>query len=647
MRFLEVYAAFLAPTTILFSNFFQTIYAKPNIIVMQPDDLQFYDDWSPPPNNPIAPSEMNPIPRSSDGNVLLPNMEFLRTNGLQMKQAYTVSPMCGTSRYSTITGKYPSRAASSRKINSDINLEGGVGRVIIPYTKLHDEPGQNNDCTEENLAVTFQNQGYRTGMIGKWHLTGFDDTAYTYANSQETVRGCGFDTVEALFMENLKSEGGFNTYSDGTFSHNMEWVTVEAVNFINDASSSNQPFFLYFNPTVPHGSNDVRTALTEFSCKNVANGTLESDPVIEGMTAEYSDGCIGYRQSVFNRATFDNELGPIWVDDSIGALLKALEKNKILNETIFLFQNDHGMETKAAILENGNRIAQFIHYPDGIISGTSLDVPVATIDIGPTLLDFAGIDPPYSMDGISWKDAMSDSAFESYLKTERCLFFEIQMDRAVRCGCSKYLQINGVRSITYSRGNRLGYTVADNNVFDLCGGTDEYVTKPTTNMEGTNLYSVDTEKDLILADLMSCHLARTNFASDPDYSACALSTLSPAATPTDAPVETVSAAPSTSTCTDSADRFRLTWNNKKITRDCIWVANKATLSRCKAGGVSAICPKACGLCPPCVDSTDRFRLTWNNKTITRDCIWVANKATLSRCKVEGVSNICRSTCGTC
>ena len=102
MKILGVYAGFLAPTTILFSNSFQTIYAKPNIIVMQPDDLQFYDDWSAPPNNPIAPSEMNPIPRSSDGNALLPNMEFLRTNGLQMKQAYTVSPMCGTSRYSTM-----------------------------------------------------------------------------------------------------------------------------------------------------------------------------------------------------------------------------------------------------------------------------------------------------------------------------------------------------------------------------------------------------------------------------------------------------------------------------------------------------------------------------------------------------------------
>lgn len=74
-----------------------TIHAQPNIIIMQPDDLSFYDDWSAPPNNPSQPRKSVDIP--SDG---LPNMERLRNNGLHMLQAYTVSPKCGTSRYSTM-----------------------------------------------------------------------------------------------------------------------------------------------------------------------------------------------------------------------------------------------------------------------------------------------------------------------------------------------------------------------------------------------------------------------------------------------------------------------------------------------------------------------------------------------------------------
>lgn len=72
--------------------------SRPNVIIMQPDDLQFYDEWNPPPNNPTQAERTNPLP-STNG---LPNINRLRTDGLHMKQAYTVSPTCGTSRYSTM-----------------------------------------------------------------------------------------------------------------------------------------------------------------------------------------------------------------------------------------------------------------------------------------------------------------------------------------------------------------------------------------------------------------------------------------------------------------------------------------------------------------------------------------------------------------
>ena len=135
---------------------------RPNIIIMQPDDLPFLDEWGPPPNNPGTPNSDNPFPNNYGNG--LPNIERLRLNGLQMKQAYTSSPVCGTSRYSTITGKMPSRAASVRnKADSDSD---DPALITIPTTKLQDIDGQ-NDCSEENLAATFQNAGYRTAMIGK------------------------------------------------------------------------------------------------------------------------------------------------------------------------------------------------------------------------------------------------------------------------------------------------------------------------------------------------------------------------------------------------------------------------------------------------------------------------------------------------
>ena len=112
-------------------------------------------------------------------------------------------------------------------------------------------------------------------------------------------------------------------------------------------------------------------------------------------------------------------------------------------------------------------------------------------------------------------------------------------------------------------------------------------------------------------------------------------------TPTQAPIA------SPKPCTDSTLRIRITYQNRFVTRDCTWVANKSTYQRCRVEGVSGHCPVTCGTCSTCIDSTLRFKLTWKDKYITRDCIWIANKATWNRCKVEGVSESCRVACGTC
>ena len=188
-----------------------------NVIVMQPDDLPFFDEWSAPPNNPNRPRQNNNFP-----NYGLPNLERLRMNGLQMLQAYTASPVCGTSRYATITGKYPSRALSN---SQDVE----PAEVTIPTTKL-----EGSDCSSDNMAAEFQNNGYRTAMIGKWHLSSINDRRYTYDGARDIVKGCGFTHVEGLYIENLNNAGGFNNYHDGSFSHNMEWITHEAIKIINE-----------------------------------------------------------------------------------------------------------------------------------------------------------------------------------------------------------------------------------------------------------------------------------------------------------------------------------------------------------------------------------------------------------------------------
>ena len=159
---------------------------SPNIIIIQPDDLIFYDDWGRPPSD----QRPNEMPGNGED---MPNIEDLRENGLQMLQAYTSSPVCGTSRYSTITGKMPSRAASIRSRWDASDSYPPV--VTIPTTKLQDAGGK-NDCSEENLAAVFNSiDEYETAMIGKWHLSRIRDRDYSYDYAVNQVKQCGFSHV--------------------------------------------------------------------------------------------------------------------------------------------------------------------------------------------------------------------------------------------------------------------------------------------------------------------------------------------------------------------------------------------------------------------------------------------------------------------
>ena len=501
------------------------IQQRPNIIVIQPDDHLFLEEWNPPARLEFSTTPPTSIEEEITQEYIspVPNINRLRNNGLEMKNAYAASTMCGTSRYSTLTGRLPSRSAYGREqdwgmnwYDSDIYLR----EVIIPRTKLQDVWGveDGNDCTSNNLAAVLKQNGYSTGVVGKWHLEDSDNERGglydNYGRVRDKVRNCGFDFAEAIYRENL---GAQYNVDGGRVTHNMEHLTSEAIRFIQDSAGANNgdkmtrkkedgdisdnsdssPFFLYFNPTVPHDSGDVTDALSSGNCRETVQGRLSEEPHVPyGMTAGGNMTCREYRQTVLDRAAasaatmetrLDNDkmAGAVWVDDAIGSLFKTLEALEILDNTLILFQLDHGLVSKGSVFEGGSRIVQFIHYPDQIqverdegVSveeqpGWKFDGLVSTIDIAPTLMDLAGVPlapakddeianhgvPRYHMDGRSWFTEMlaanTDEEEASPVKQERqkkpvqdnyfqdrCLFVEEGLDRSVRCGCYKYIYIN-------------------------------------------------------------------------------------------------------------------------------------------------------------------------------------------------------------
>lgn len=176
------------------------------------------------------------------------------------------------------------------------------------------------------------------------------------------------------------------------------------------------------------------------------------------------------------------------------------------------------MNSKSTLYEGGVQIPQFVHYPNKISAGTKFDSPVSVIDTSATVLDYAGITPSYDIDGQSWKEVIVDGS-EPW--KNRCLFFEMSYDRAVRCGCYKYLEIYNSRySNTFRKGGVSGLAHDGQNLFNLCGNSDRYVTEiKGDNMEVVNLID---ESPIIVSQLetvQECHLKRI---SNGEFTSCQL-----------------------------------------------------------------------------------------------------------------------------
>ena len=104
-------------------------------------------------------------------------------------------------------------------------------------------------------------------------------------------------------------------------------------------------------------------------------------------------------------------------------------------------------------------------------------------------------------------------------------------------------------------------------------------------------------------------------------------------------------------CVDAPFRFDIVFDDdgeqKTKTRSCDWVKNKSTKTRCKMDGVKEMCPATCGACQVCADSTSKIKVMYNGEKVGKDCDWVRRKNTPRRCKVGGIRDVCRKTCGNC
>jgi len=380
--------------------------SRPNFIVFTIDDTFWPEQW--------AESAPRGVDLEGDKPVLYepyptPLIDEFRNEAVIFPKTYCGGPKCAPSRYSVLTGRQPTRCAHAIKYTLD-RSDGSDGvNVSIPTMKLW------GPDSEENIAYTLQQAGYYTAMIGKWHI--MDDTdnganlqcaqlikeahPELYEPCTDVVRQQGFDYVDSFYIGNI--------VNNEEFSHNPEWMISQAQKAIEESIEEEKPFYMYLATTLTHAP-DMYDATHDFTYLDSPKGQLQGEDVPDDTTmAERIDlWNIAVSINVINSRSVQKTKNYVkywWVDDQFGALVNFLKKKGIYDNTMVVFINDHGMEAKGTVFEQGSRIMQYVRYPplfgtDGAVMPP--EYVTSNVDIGASILDVAGVDADYALDGVSY-----------------------------------------------------------------------------------------------------------------------------------------------------------------------------------------------------------------------------------------------------
>jgi len=360
--------------------------APPNVLVILADDLGYMDIGA---NNPETFYET-------------PAIDALAARGMRFTQAYSASPVCSPTRYSLMTGRYPTRVAATDWFT------GSNAQTFLP-AELHDRM----PLAEVTIAEALQQEGYATFFAGKWHL---GPTAEYWPEAQ------GFD-VNAGGHERGGPYGPgryFTPYGNPRLADGPEGehlparLAQETVRFIEQPRD--QPFLAYLSFYSVHTPLMAPEPLVEkYRAKAARLGLGEREEFAEEeqVWPDAGDRRVRVLQSHAVYAAMVEAM-----DRAVGVVLKSLEDAGIAGNTIVVFTSDNGgLATseghptsnlplrggKGWVYEGGIREPFLVVWPGVVEPGSITDVPVISNDVYPTVLEAVGTAPraDHIIDGVS------------------------------------------------------------------------------------------------------------------------------------------------------------------------------------------------------------------------------------------------------
>lgn len=315
---------------------------------------------------------------------ITPRITRLAGEGVRFTNAYVSGAVCSPSRAGLLTGRYQQRFGHERNIPPGY-MQGGLS------------------LSEKCLGDRLRPLGYRTALIGKWHL-GYPGAYQPNARGFDHFFGClqgsrsyypyATPSPHRVFLENTKptAEGGYTT----------DRIGDGACRFIEQ--HSDEPFFMLVSFTAPHGPLEPRKGAS-----------------LEGFSDPRRQKYAGLVQAL---------------DDNVGRILDKLEAEGLARDTLVVFTNDNGGQTmtgadngvlrgrKGQLWEGGIRVPMAMRWPGRIAAGSSVHQPVILLDLLPTLLAAAGgdISPEWQLDGVNLLPFLTGSAAAAPFP-ERTLFW--------------------------------------------------------------------------------------------------------------------------------------------------------------------------------------------------------------------------------
>ncbi|MFN3912418.1 sulfatase-like hydrolase/transferase [Hyphomonas sp.] len=389
------------------------------------------------------------------GRVPTPNIDALAARGAIFSTAYAGTGTCAPSRAMLMTGRYPTRTGfeftptpnGMGRIVSMIANETDSGLPKVGFDKktadaAPDFEDQGLPGEEVTIAEVLKGVGYHTVHIGKWHLgskgeftpnaQGFDESLlmtgllHLPADDPEVVNArLDFDPIDKF----LWARGDFQTTYNGGApfapgGYLADYWTDESLKVIE--ANKNQPFFLY----LAHWG--VHTPLQATKADYDAVGDIEP-------------------QHLRVYAAMLHAL-----DRSVGRIVDKLEAEGLADNTMIVFSSDNGgagyiglpgindpyRGWKITLFEGGIRVPMFVSWPARIPAGTTIDTPVAHIDVMPTFAAAAGAPLPAGVE-IDGRDLLPLASGTGGLdRPDDAIFWQSGYYRVVRAGGWK-LQVDG------------------------------------------------------------------------------------------------------------------------------------------------------------------------------------------------------------